>query len=328
MEAHERAFEVAVVAHSVRVDMRAHLASLGKRVGARVSAVLHAMFGSRRHSGFGILMFHRVTEPQPGIPGPTWNVPPARFRAQMEGLLTRGYRVVSLRTVLEHARDGRGLPAKTTVLTFDDGYQSAYWRVWPILRELKIPATVFVTTAFVDSAMPFPFDRWGATHYRRATAEAWQPLTWAQCRELEQSGLVEIGSHSHTHRDFREKAEELGRDLAASLSDLRERLGRDGFTFSFPYGGKDLGFAGEEQMRAARQSGFICALTTETESSVPTNSPFGWGRYEVVESDTAATIAAKLDGWYDWTARARDIFRLFLPPRPTRIAPSDSTIAS
>ena len=81
-------------------------------------------------------------------------------------------------------------------------------------------------------------------------------------------------------------------------------------------------------MRAARESGFICALTTETKSVVPTDSPFGWGRYEVVESDTAETIAAKLEGWYDWTARARDFFRLLLPPRPTRIAPSDSTIAS
>src|SRR5437870_10960909 len=284
--------------------MRARLASMGKGVFGRVAVGLHTMFGSRKGNAFGILMFHRVTDVPPGMPAPTWNVRPERFRAQMEGLLARGYRILSLRTVLDHVRDEKILPSKMAVVTVDDGYQSAYRHVWPILQELNIPATIFVTTAYADSAMPFPFDRWGATHYRRASADAWQPLTWAQCRELDNSGLVEVGSHSHTHRDFRDNAEELERDLAASLHTLRERLGREGFTFSFPYGGKDLGFAGEAQMRAARESGFICALTTETKSVVPTDSPFGWGRYEVVESDTAETIAAKLEGWYDWTARA------------------------
>ena len=41
-------------------------------------------------NSFGILMYHRVTPPVEGVPPPTWNVTPERFRRQLGGLLARG----------------------------------------------------------------------------------------------------------------------------------------------------------------------------------------------------------------------------------------------
>ncbi|HEY8176688.1 MAG TPA: polysaccharide deacetylase family protein [Gemmatimonadaceae bacterium] len=312
------------------MKLRSNLASLAKQIGARISAGLYSLFGSRSDNAFGILMYHRVTDERAGIPVPTGNVTPARFRDQMEGLLARGYRVWSLRTALTYAREGRAIPAKTAVVTFDDGYRNLYEHAWPVLRELRIPATIFAATAFVDSTSPFPFDRWGTPYQARTPPVDWQPLTWTQCREMERSagGLVEIGSHSHTHVDFRGNADELRRDLASSLATLRDRLGRNDFTFSFAYGGRRLGYASDSLMRVALASGALCALTTETELATPRTSPFGWGRLEVVQSDTADTIAAKLEGWYNWMGRARDLFRAFAPPPAAFRAARSSNAAS
>src|SRR5262249_14325564 len=105
-------------------------------------------------AGMGILMYHRVA-PLPdgkGVRAPTWNVTPSRLREQLSGLLDRGYRPWPLRQALAHSRQGLPLPSTAFVVTFDDGYESVYRHAWPILRALRIPATVFLATAYLDSA--------------------------------------------------------------------------------------------------------------------------------------------------------------------------------
>src|SRR5919204_3054383 len=187
--------------------MRSNLARLGKRAGAQLSVALHKLFGSRARHALGILMYHRVTDVRCGVPVPDWNVTPERFRDQLHGLVARGYRVWPLRTAIERARAGTGIPPKTAIVTFDDGYRNVYEHAWPVLKQPDVHATVFVATAFLDSPDPFPFDRWGVPHRQKTPAVDWLPLTWEQCAEMERSGLVEIGSHTHRHVDFRGNAE-------------------------------------------------------------------------------------------------------------------------
>ena len=43
----------------------------------------------------------------------------------------------------------------------------------------------------------------------------------------------------------------------------------------------------------------LCALTTEPQLVRPGDSPFDWGRFAAEEHDTAASLAAKLSGWYE-----------------------------
>ena len=300
--------------------MRSRVAAFGKQAGAQISVALHRMFGSRSAGGFGILMYHRVTDARSGVEPPTWNVPPSHFRRQMEGLLSRGYRIRALRSLIQDARAGKTIAPGTAVITFDDGYRNVYANAWPVLKELNIPATIFVPTAYVDSSAPLPYDAWGGRHHTATPVVDWQPLSWANCREMEASGLVEIGSHSHRHVDFRGDVDGFRRDLATSVALLEERLGRRDFTFSFPYGGRHLGYSGDALMRIAEQSGVICALTTETELAGAGASPFGWGRLEIVAADSASTIAAKLDGWYNWMGHARHMFRTLAPPPSPKTA--------
>lgn len=296
--------------------MRAGVAALGKHAGGLLSAGMHLVFGSRAGDRFAILMYHRVAQARAGAPAPTWNVTPSRFRAQMTGLAARGFRFSSLRSVVADAVAGRKIPAGTVVVTFDDGYANNYVHAWPVLRELGIPATIFVASAYVGSGAPFPFDRWSTDNAATLPAEDWLPLTWEQCREMEAWGLVEIGSHSHRHLDFRGDAAAFRRDLDESRAELAAGLGaaRRDLLFAFPYGGRAEGHASEALMAVVREAGLACALTTETELVSASSSPFGWGRLEAVGSDSPATLAAKAAGWYEWMGVAREAFRMLAPP--------------
>jgi peptidoglycan/xylan/chitin deacetylase (PgdA/CDA1 family) len=290
--------------------MRRQLAAdTGKWLGGRIARGLDAALPSRGNDHLGILLYHRVAAVPEGLERPTMNVPPGRFAAQLEHLLEAGYRFTTVGEVLESARAGMPLPPRQAVLTFDDGFMNLHHNVLPVLARLGVPATVFVTTAFLDSAEPFPFDDWGRRHRDQAPPLSWQPLSWAQCRELERSGLVEVGSHTHTHRNFKGKAELFSEDLATSLELLERHLGPGPRSFSFPFGSVRRGFAGPELVAAAKAGGVSCALTTEIELADPRTSEFGWGRLEVGEHDTGAVVAAKLNGHYAWMGTAREGFR-------------------
>jgi peptidoglycan/xylan/chitin deacetylase (PgdA/CDA1 family) len=274
-----------------------------KRAAAQAGAGLNRVLGSRSEDSIGILLYHGVAEEVSTAPRPLYNVRPLRFRAQLEGLIELGYGFWPLaRALHQHAAD-KPFPPKTIVLTFDDGYETVFTHAWPILRELNIPATVFLATAFLDSDDPFPFDEWGVQHQQDVPRPVFRPMTTEQCRELHGSKLIELGAHTHTHQDFRTRAGEFEKDLKECVECLQQRFALDQISFSFPYGKPSLGYANRELVGAARQVGVTCGLTTEDVVVDRQDDPFSWGRFNVYDFDTSATIAAKLGGWYSWIPR-------------------------
>jgi peptidoglycan/xylan/chitin deacetylase (PgdA/CDA1 family) len=236
------------------------LHGLGYRLATRGLGVLSACLGPRSDCGFGILLYHRIAIPPAGAPAPTWNVKPARFRAQMEGLLARGYRAWPLGRVLAHHDAGQSIPPQTFVVTFDDGYENVYRQAFPALREHDVPATVFVATAYLDSYDPFPFDDWPCAGSPGVPGETWRPLRTAQCEEMLASGLIELGSHTHVHADFRHHPEEFRHDLALSLEVLRTKFGVREATFAFPFGHGCCRHDGPELSGVAKEAGLLGAL--------------------------------------------------------------------
>jgi peptidoglycan/xylan/chitin deacetylase (PgdA/CDA1 family) len=280
----------------------------GKWVGSRVAVALNVGLGDRSRGAVGILLYHRTVTPPPGIENPDVNVAPAGLRRQIEGLLRAGFRFWPLATAIQRTREQQAIPPKVAVLTFDDGYESVFLDAWPILHGLQVPATVFVATAYVGHDSPFPFDRWGTAHGRVAPPRSWRPLSWDQCRVMEESGLIQIGSHSHTHADFRGRPEAFGEDLTTSLAALDHHLGPGERPFAFPYGSVARGFADDALTELARAAGVTCALTTEIELADPRSTPFRWGRLEVMSSDSARMLRAKLEGWYGWMSSGKRMF--------------------
>lgn len=283
--------------------------TLAARVSLRAAILASAVLGNRTRGRIGILMYHRITERCPDVSTPTWNVTPERFRRQLRGLLARGFQAWPLLSILDHGRRGLPVPPRTFVVTFDDGYESVYVNAWAVLRELSVPATLFLATSFLGSLTPFPFDDWPDAASARVPDHAWRPLTITQCREMAASGLITLGAHTHTHADFRNRPEALEEDLSRCIGFMREQFGTAPLTFAFPYGTSQLGFAGPALAAAAKRTGVVCGLTTDRELVDPASDPFEWGRFEASQRDSAATLAAYLDGWYSVARQARQWLR-------------------
>jgi peptidoglycan/xylan/chitin deacetylase (PgdA/CDA1 family) len=228
------------------------------------------------------------------------------FARQIAGLLNQGYRAVRLREALSVMHAGGQLPAGSFVVTFDDGYENVFLHAWPVLERHCVPATVFLATQYLDTQEPFPCEDWAAARNRRAPASDWRPLSSDQCRRMSDRGLVEFGSHTHSHANFLERPAELQLDLAQSCAVLRDRFGVESPAFSFPFGAVH-----PELVRIVRESPAVCGLTTFERRVRPGDDPFAWGRFGVEPSDDARTLAAKLDGRYEtlrdaarrWAAR-------------------------
>jgi peptidoglycan/xylan/chitin deacetylase (PgdA/CDA1 family) len=288
-----------------RPALKVRLNHWGMRGLGQVSSALGATLGDHSQSKFGILMHHRVAPRTSGVPLPPYNVEPHRFRVQIAGLIQRGFQFIPLHTALAARADGNPLPSKSVVLTFDDCFESVYTHAWPILQEFSVPATLFLSTAYLDSDAPFPFDTWAEEFADRVPADHYRPIRTEQCREMRATGLVELGTHTHTHADFRGYEDEFAEEMHIASEILKDRFGITEPVFSLPFGNPSAGYASEEFMTAARASGAACALTTEATLVDVVSEPFGWGRLNVFQWDTAATLAGKLNGWYDWAPKLK-----------------------
>ncbi len=112
-------------------------------------------------------------------------------------LKDKGYNVVSVDDLIAAADGLRPLPEKAVLLTFDDGYTSMYTKVFPLLKLFNYPATLAIMGSWIEQAGS------GAEQieYGITTVPAEKFLTWDQIKEMRDSGLVEIASHSYNlHR--------------------------------------------------------------------------------------------------------------------------------
>lgn len=105
-----------------------------------------------------------------------------RLAEQFDWLEQNGWTPVSIDRIMA-AAEGRGtLPDKAVLLTFDDGLKSLYTHVFPLLKAYGYPAVAAVVTGWLESP---------------GSVETGALVSWRQVREMADSGLVEIASHSH-----------------------------------------------------------------------------------------------------------------------------------
>lgn len=250
----------------------------------------------------GILTYHRIVPIRRGCQ-PSWNVTPDRFRSQMQGLLRRGYRPWPLTQLVDMVAAGRPIDDNVFVVTFDCGYANNYLHALPILDQLGIPATVFLATGYLNSGEPFPFDDWPLKGSWKVNSDTWRPLALTECHTLLRSGVIEFGTQTHTHEDFRNRAAAFRGNLRTSVDFLYHHFGIVRPPMALPYGIISRRFAGPQYYLTAYEEGTCCCLTSEEELVVPGTTPFGWGRFIAEQHDTADTLAVKLGGWRAGTSR-------------------------
>ncbi len=106
-------------------------------------------------------------------------------------LRDNGYRVVSLQRVLDARSGGEPLPAKSVMLSFDDGYKSFHTHVLPVLKLFGYPATLAIISQWIDNPSAATIE------YEATRTVASQFMSWDEIRDCLDSGLVEVASHTH-----------------------------------------------------------------------------------------------------------------------------------
>ena len=106
-------------------------------------------------------------------------------------LKENGYNVISWQQVID-AENGKGtLPDNAVLLSFDDGYETMYNVVFPLLKAYNYPAVFAPVTGWLDTSADQKIA------YADKMLDRSVFATWAQVKEMEQSGLVEVASHTH-----------------------------------------------------------------------------------------------------------------------------------
>jgi len=109
----------------------------------------HHLFRKMNRKKFIILMYHGILKHK--IPVSCWwQLPFEKFKWQLE-YLKKYYTVMHLRDVIDKVQRGGHLPDNVAVITFDDGFENNYSVAYPLLKELNLPATIFLTTDFIGT---------------------------------------------------------------------------------------------------------------------------------------------------------------------------------
>ncbi len=156
-----------------------------------------------------ILCYHRVSPD-----GGPFSTTPEVFAAHLAWLAGRGYTTLGAAEVGAVAAGRAPAPAGPAVaITFDDGYADLDTVVAPALRRYGFRATSFLITDRCP-ARPSPGD---------------EHLSWSAARRLATEGVLEFGTHTHTHGRWEldaGAAPEVADDIATSLKALAEGLGQ------------------------------------------------------------------------------------------------------
>jgi len=236
---------------------------------------------------FTVFGYHEVRDDVRDYPD-AFAVDTAALIRQLEWLRGSGYTPVRLDDILAARAGTRPLPAKPVLLTFDDAYLSFYTHVYPLLREFGYPALVGVVGKWIDH----PAQTAPGLYGEQGTVASAQFPTWSQMREMADSGLVEIASHSYdlhrgvlgnpqgnhlpaattrtydaatgSYEDDASWQTRVHADLAQNSARIEQETGRRPRVMVWPYGAYN-----GELLRIANQLGMTVALTLDDGINTP-----------------------------------------------------------
>ncbi len=220
---------------------------------------------------FGILAYHHIGPDAKGNYN-RWCVYPEVFFQQINDLKKAGYQFVTLAEAVNKFQSvaSTTIPfKKTIVLTFDDGYRDFYTTVYPHLLKNKIPATIFVITQDVGHA---------------------GNITWEMMSEMQNSGLVEIGSHTVHHSNLSRVSEKNMRaEIFDSKKILEDKLGTKIQTFAYPYGA-----ISQTAIRLVEEAGYTGAVRVLAGKKPTSENKYVWRRMVAENNDTGDKFLKKI----------------------------------
>ena len=207
-----------------------------------------------------ILMYHSVLE-NPKRVG-KYVILPDELEKDLIYIRDHGYTTITPKDLIAYRDNKAKLPEKPIMLTFDDGYYNNYSYVFPLLKKYNMKAVLSVVGTYADAySKPSEILNNNYSH-----------ATWEQLKEMQQSGLVEIGNHSYNMHDWaarhgilRNKGEDLEYyqnilqdDLHKMQACLMQKVGEEAKVFAYPFGSVN-----KESRKVVEGMGFSVTLGCE-----------------------------------------------------------------
>lgn len=165
------------------------------------------------------------------------------FREQMNTLIELGFSPIPISLFLDALIEGKEIPAKPIVITFDDGHESVYENAFPIMNELGFPGVFYIVSNRINNSPGF--------------------VNTEELKEMVEAGW-EIGSHGYTHADLTINHDGVYDEVAYSKIDLEKALSTSVETFAYPFGKIDP-FVAEKVINVQYRAGLgLGKFTTHT----------------------------------------------------------------
>ncbi len=230
-----------------------------------------------------VLCYHRFEDK----PKDSLAIKPSDFEVHMQTLKDNGITVISMADFLAWRRGEKGIPAKSAIVSIDDGYISGYSVAWPILKKFGYPFTMFIYTDYVKGG----------------PKSGGQSISWEQLAEMRDAG-VDIQSHTVTHSSLNAKKGKtdeqyqawLKSELAGSKELLEKNLGIQVKAIAYPYG-----LHSDAVREAAKQAGYEAAFTVYGQRIGHGADPTIIGRYAIESTkpkvfEQAASFTGSVEG--------------------------------
>lgn len=187
-----------------------------------------------RNLSIPVFMYHSISKSKRN----PLCVPPAQFEKQLRTLIEGGFTPITATELNRAMVNGTQLPPNPFVITMDDGYLDNYYNAFPILKKYNAKATIFVITSMIQPGGSY--------------------LGWDQLKEMEESGLVDIESHTVNHVDLKTLSpSQVKKELKTSRLTLESHLHKPVEIFCYP-GGK----FNNKIMNLLKETGYTMSFTT------------------------------------------------------------------
>ena len=225
-----------------------------------------------------VLMYHSIDDNDKMT---KLTVSPANFDRQMKFFYNRRYNVVGPEKLIEYIQKKERIPPRIVCITFDDGYENNYKYAYPVLKKYGIKATIFVIINKVGQP-------------------GW--LTWDEIREMSDSGLIDIESHTMSHLWLPSMgSRSLRYELTESKKILEGKLGKSVNFLCYPIGAHD-----DRVKDAVRAAGYLGAFGTNPGRFKLNDDIYAIKRIKISNTSNSLLVFwAETGGYYTWIKEHR-----------------------
>jgi peptidoglycan/xylan/chitin deacetylase (PgdA/CDA1 family) len=165
-----------------------------------------------------VMIYHSVRPHTPeSAQQDAYDITPELLEQEILYLKAHGYTTVKFSDLEAAFDEGKPLPPKPVILSFDDGWENQYTYAFPVLKKHGVVGTFYIYTN--------PISR----------NKHW--MTWSQVTDLDKAGM-EIGGHSRTHPYLTKIVDNklLDKEVVQAKEIIEAHIGHPITTFAYPFG--------------------------------------------------------------------------------------------